>query len=263
MVFRRILLILLTLPALALGACADEAELSDEEQEYADAFAASIEDDEDGFGAEPDDAQCMGDAVMEELGVEPFEEADVTADDIGGEDTSSPGELLGEGAVTDEQAEAILDDWEGCVDDLAEFMATSAGGEEDFDLDADGETCLADGLDEDGLVRDILRASFTSAEDVPDDEAFLAFFVLINDCARDDDGVGLFERQLAESIAQDGTVTPEQAECVVSAVVEDMGEEAFLEYLSAGDDADSSAHAEGFQQAYIGAAEPCGVPLGG
>jgi len=262
-VHARCLLTLVTVPALALVACADESSgLSDEEQEYADAFAASIEDDEDGFGADPDDAQCMGDAVMEELGVEPFDEADVAPDDIGGEDSSSPGEVLGEGVVTDEQASAVLDGWESCVGDLSEFMATSVRSEEEFDLDADDEACLADGLDEDGLARDILRSSFTSAEELPDQRAFTAFFVLINDCARDDDGVGLFERQLADNIEGDGDVTPEQADCVASAIVEDMGEDAFLAFLSASDQGESE-HAEAFQQAYGAAAEACGVPLEG
>jgi len=258
----RFLLMVVTIPALALSACSDESGLSEEEQEYADAFAASIEDDEDGLSAEPDDAQCMGDAVMEELGVEPFEEADVAPDDIGGEDAGSPGEVLGDDVVTDEQADSILDRWEDCVGDLSEFMATSASGEEEFDLDADGEACLAEGLDEDGLARDILRASFTSAEEVPDQDAFTAFFAVINDCARDDDGVGLFERQLAENIAGDGDMTPEQAECVVAGIVEEMGEEAFLGFLSALDQ-EASEDAEAFQQAYLAAAEGCGAPLEG
>jgi hypothetical protein len=258
----RALLALVTFPVLVLGACSEESGLSEEEQEFADAFAASIEDDEDGFGAEPEDAQCMGDAVMEELGVEPFEEADVTPDDIGGEDAGSPGEVLGDEVVTDEQADSILDGWQDCVGDLSEFMATSASGTEEFDLDEDGEACLAEGLEEDGLARDILRASFTSSEEVPDQDAFTAFFVVINDCARDDDGVGLFERQLAENIAGDGSATPEQAECIVAAIVEDMGEEAFLAFLSAVDQEESEG-AEAFQQAYLVAAEGCGVPLEG
>jgi hypothetical protein len=259
---RRFLLLLVTLPALALGACSEESGLGEEEQEYADAFATSLEDDEDGFGAEPEDAQCMGDAVMDELGVEPFGEADVAPDDIGGEDAGSPGEVLGDEVVTDEQADAILDGWDDCVGDLSEFLAASASSDQGFDLDAEGEECLAEGLDEDGLARDLARAYFTSVDEVPDQAAFTGFFVLINDCASDDDGVGFFERQLAENISEDGSVTPEQAECIVAGVVEDMGEDAFFAFLSAVNREESEG-AEAFQQAYVAAAEGCGVPVQG
>ena len=73
-----------------LAACADDGDgdggdtgsaptSPSDEQAYADAFAASLVDDENGFGVEPDEAECMGEAVMTELGVEPFEEAGVDA----------------------------------------------------------------------------------------------------------------------------------------------------------------------------------------
>src|SRR6187549_3347787 len=125
----RVLVVLATALAF-VPACADEGgddsadtttteasdDLTAEEQEYADAFAVTLADDTNGLAVQPDEADCMANAVMAELGVEPFKDADVTPDDIDPEGESSPGELLGDGVVTDEQAHAILDVWEDCVD---------------------------------------------------------------------------------------------------------------------------------------------------
>ena len=71
MVRGRLLVTLLTIPALALVACSDEEGLSDEEQEYADAFAITLANDEEGLGVEPDDAECMADALMTSRTVTP------------------------------------------------------------------------------------------------------------------------------------------------------------------------------------------------
>jgi hypothetical protein len=111
--------LLLLIGALALfPACADNgdgdtsessddreatAELTAEEQEYADAFALALTNDS-GLGVQSGDADCLAAAMMAELGVEPFEAADVTPADIDPDDSSSPGELLGDGAISEEQA---------------------------------------------------------------------------------------------------------------------------------------------------------------
>src|SRR5436190_311528 len=90
-------LVLLLFAAVAfVPACADEGgsdddatatteasdDLTAEEQEYADAFAVTLTDDTNGLAVKADDADCMATAMMAELGVEPFEDADVTPDDI-------------------------------------------------------------------------------------------------------------------------------------------------------------------------------------
>src|ERR671913_945666 len=103
---------------LALGACGSdggEEGLDEDEQAYADAWSATLADgDEDDIQLTEGEADCMGDAVMAELGVEPFEEAGVEADEINqdGDDDDSPGEVLGDGVVSEDQANAVLDVWE-------------------------------------------------------------------------------------------------------------------------------------------------------
>ena len=57
--------------------------------------------DANGLSVQPDEADCMAAAMMAELGVEPFETADVAPDDIVPERDSSPGALLGDGTVTE------------------------------------------------------------------------------------------------------------------------------------------------------------------
>src|SRR5687768_9949354 len=132
--------------AVVAAGCADEAEpdgvadeggLSTEEQEYADAFAATLEDDAGGFGVTSEQASCMAEALVAEVGAEPFVEADVRPDDIEpGPGSSSPGALLGDDVVSREQADAVLDVWaDDCVD-LVEMLVASAGS--DLELDDEG-----------------------------------------------------------------------------------------------------------------------------
>ena len=158
--------LLVLVGALALlTACADEGgdgddgdagggDLTTEEQAYADAFAATLVDDGSGFGVEPDEGACMGEAVMAELGVEPFEDAGVTPDDIQPGEDASPGAVLGDGAVSQEQAAAITTAWgDDCID-LVAMLVRSAGSE--TELDPDGEACLTDGLGQDDLAARLL-----------------------------------------------------------------------------------------------------------
>jgi hypothetical protein len=97
------------------------------QQAYADAWAATLTDDDNGFSVTEDEAECMSTAMMDELGAELFEKAEVEPADIRG-DSDSPGEVLGAGVISDAQADAILDEWEGCAD-LASSLAEAAVGE--------------------------------------------------------------------------------------------------------------------------------------
>lgn len=178
----RLLLALIVLVAAA--ACSDEGGLSDEEQAFADAFSATLQDDEDGLGVPEEDADCMGTAVMEELGAEPFEEAGVTADEIEpGGDKTSPGEILGDDAVSQEQADSIIDVWQADCLDIVDALMESAGSE--LDLDEEGQDCLEEGLREDELAQRLLAGSFTAADGTPDDESFDAFVELLESCGAD------------------------------------------------------------------------------
>ena len=265
--------LLLLVGALALfPACADEGDggsadatttseasddLTPEEQEYADAFAATLADDTNGFAVAADDAACMGDAVMAELGVEPFVAADVEPDDIQADGESSPGNLLGDGAVTNEQAFAIIDVWEDCTD-LVEMLAESGGSE--LDLDPEGKECFAAGLAEDDLAAGMLAGSFTSEDGTPDEDTVQAFLALLDECSQGTDNP--IVASIAESLAEDGSLTAEQSQCLAEGVVDEIGSDRLGELFATGgfEELPPELQAE-VTGALIHAAGACDVPL--
>jgi len=268
---RRLLRVVLV-SALALAtACADEAEgnngdeaddepqeLTADEQAYADAFADTLVDDTNGLSVEPDEAACMGEAIMAELGVEPFDDADVSPDDIGPANDSSPGELLGDGAVSQEQALSIIDVWGADCVDLVEVLVASAGS--DFGLDEKGSDCFADGLGEGDLAAGLLAGSFTNADGTPDQETIEALLQLLDECG---EGTGNpTVGAIAEELAADGTFTPEQAECLAQGVVDEIGVERMSELFATGGFDDLAPEAQNeVTGALLKAAGSCDVPL--
>lgn len=265
----RLLSAMLAFALLGAAACGDDDEggggddggLSSEEQAYADAWAVSLSDSEDGLSVSAEDADCMATAIMAELGVEPFEEAEVEPADIESGD-DSPGEMLGAGTVTDEQADAILDRWEDCVD-IAAVLAEAAVGE--FELDEEGQQCVADGLREDDLARAGLKPSFTSDETDPPTEVLTAVATLLDECSAgsDGEGGGAIVDGIARSLAADGSLTEEQSECVAQAMVDIIGIDRLIELGAGGGDLEN-LDPEVQQQigtAVLDAAESCGIPL--
>jgi hypothetical protein len=256
----RRLTLLLTIPLLvALAACSGDDGLSSEEQEFADKWAETLRDDDDGFGVAADEADCMGEAIMAELGTDPFENAEVTPGDISAdEDSNSPGELVGDEVITDEQANAILDVWEEDCVDLPAILARS--GSTDFELDGDGEQCFEDGLAEGTLARDLIRPSFTSGQDTPEADTMTDLLGLLEDCGSST--ASSFVGSIAAELSADGTLTTEQGECVAQALVDDLGLERIVEVSGGGDfeNADPADQQE-FASALLAAAGACDVPL--
>jgi hypothetical protein len=261
----RLLIPLVLASVLVLGACGSdggEEGLDEDEQAYADAWSATLADgDEDDIQLTDGEADCMGDAVMAELGVEPFEEAGVEADEINqdGDDDDSPGEVLGDGVVSEDQANAVLDVWEGCAD-LPDAFAGSVATE--FDLDDEGRACVTEGLEEQDLVRKGFLTSFTTDDDTPSDDVVEALIDLVGECG----GSTATDDQLVESIAsslsEDGSLDQDDATCIAEQVVDDIGADRLIELTGAGDFADAPPEV----QAEIGAAlstaaGACGVPL--
>jgi hypothetical protein len=262
---------LLVLTALTLvTACSDEdgdgaadddaaetVTLSTEEQAYADAFAETLADDTNGLSVGRAEAACMGEALVAELGVEPFEEAGVAPDDISAND-SSPGELLGDGAVSGEQAHEIIDVWEADCVDLVDMLVASAGS--DFGLDEEGAACFADGLGEGDLAAGLLAGAFTNADGTPDEETVDALLRLLDECG---EGTGNPPvSAIAEELAADGSITPEQAECLAQAVVDQLGVERMSDLFATGgfDELGPDEQAE-VTGALLQAAGTCDVPL--
>ena len=181
----------------------------------------------------------MATALMAEIGTEPFDDAGVAPDDIDPEDTV--GELLGTGVITTEQADTIIDGWSECVD-VAAVMSESAT--EEFDLGEDGASCIADGLEEDDLLRDLLRPVFTEGSDDPDEATLTALLELVETCG----GPSLVD-SIASDLASGGLMTEEQAQCVAEALFEDLG---YAGLANPEEEAEVTA-------ALVAAAEACGV----
>ena len=234
-------------------------DLTGEEQEFADAFAAGLVEDDGGLGVAADEADCMATAVMAELGVEPFEEAEVTADDIESSGDSSPGDLLGDDAVTQDQADAIIAVWGADCVDLVQVMIRSAGSE--LDLDPEGKACLESGLGEDDLAAALLAGAFTSADGTPAEAAVQDFLALLDECG-ESTGSNPIVESIASELAADGSLTQEQADCLAQGVVDEIGSERLGELFAAGDFEDIGAEAQNeVTGALLQAAVACDVPV--
>lgn len=207
----------------------------------------------------------MGKAIMAELGVERFEEAGVEPSDIhveGAEEDDSPGQLLGDGAVTEAEAAAILDTWEADCADVAALFAQA--GAEEFGLEGDGLACLEDRLREDGLARTALMASFTDDDEDPPEEVLTELVAALASCSEEGGGLNdTLVDSMAESIAADGELDEEQSRCVAQGMLDALGIERLME-LGVSDGLDSGASPEVQQevaQAVLQAASDCDVPL--
>jgi hypothetical protein len=269
----RRLFCLVAVLALVGAACGDDddggdegaaADLSSEEQAFADAWAATLSDsDEDGFTFDDDEAQCMGDAIMAEVGTGPFDEAELEPGDIDseGDEDDSPGEVLGAGVISDEQADAILATWEGCTDLNAAFVDLVAA---EADIDDDARQCIIDGVEEDDLVGEGFKASLTTDDSEPPEEVITALVTLMSTCGGDESGQGgLIVDSIAESLAADGRLDAEQSQCVAQHMVDSIGLDRLIELGVGGGDfeeADADVQQE-MASAVLSAAEACDVPI--
>jgi hypothetical protein len=265
---RTLPILLLSVVSLGLAACGgddgegastDGAQLTAAEQRYADALAADLQDDEDGFGVTASEAACMGDAILEVLGTAPFEEAGIEPDDFSGDE--SPGELLGTGTVSDADASSIADAWEDCTD-LALAFATAASS--DFDLDDEGIDCFADGLRGSDALTSIVEQTFTSAEEDPGGEVLTEIVGLVQECSVGEGGEGgLLVQSIADSIQQDSGLSRDDATCIAQHAVDSIGADRLVELSSGTDDfEDAPAEVQNeMAEAIVDAAAACGVPI--
>ena len=249
------------LVVLAAAACSGEGGLSSRERELADAFARDLADEDDGLGVGEEGGVCIGEAIMEELGSEPFDEAGVEPDDIGDE---PPGQLLGAGTVSDEQADAIVAAWRDCVDLSAAFAEQ---GRDEFGLDDAGVACFEEALRGDDVLDRYLHVSFTSDRPEDAESALSGIVGLVQSCTAAEGSGGILVDSIAASLAADGQLTAEQAPCVAQQVVDIMGAERLLEITGVGEFETAAPEVqEEFAQAIIDATTACGIPpsqLGG
>lgn len=259
---RALLVALLTVGPVGLAACSDGGgpKLTKAEQTYADALAKDLQSSEDGgFAVSADDADCMSVAVLDVIGVAPFEAAGVKAKDLGGD--KSPGELLGKGAISEADAARISKAWRGCTD-LATAFASAA--QDDFDLDEQGVACFADGLRGTDTLDAFVEQSFTAADNQPQGKVLTDLVALVNDCSAGAGGQGgLLVESIAKSLEAGSHLSPEDATCIAQHAVDSVGPERLIELTSGNDDfeqAPTEVQNE-LATAVVDAAKKCNVPV--
>jgi hypothetical protein len=237
---RKTAVIALVVPlSLLAAACGDSkgGDLTAEEQEFADSISVGLTRGEAGIDAPADDVDCMAEAVVTEIGLEVFTDADLEPEDF--ETEASPGELLGEGTVSDEDAVSVIDEWQDCTD-LPKALASSS-----FTDDPDGAECFADALD-DELLDVVLVPAFTTEDGAPTDEDEQQEVIdLVTECAEGpqtegaDDGAtedegtddgeepadveALLIESLSSGFATSGQVDEATAACLAEGLVEKIG----------------------------------------
>ena len=136
----------------------------------------ALRDEEEGLPVDAAEAECMAAALMAEIGTEPFDDAEVAPDDIDPEDDRRRA-ARHRGVTTSRRTRSST----------AGRSASTGGGHqrvgtEEFDLGEDGASCIADGLEEDDLLRDLLRPVVTEDSDDPDEATLTALLELVETC---------------------------------------------------------------------------------
>lgn len=158
----------LVLVAAACGGDSGEP-LTDDEQAVADAVVEYIVADED-FAARPlteDEARCLAETTVRQIGVEGLAEIGITADSV-------PSDNPFEGA-SDDKVDAFVDAYFACLD-IAEVFAS--GFADQGILSTESVECLTDELGKGDLLRGMLRAS-VAGEEFDDDTELLARIIEI------------------------------------------------------------------------------------
>jgi hypothetical protein len=160
----------LLLGLLLAAACGDDdggGGLSEADQEYVDAAMATY-DEEEAAPLTEDDARCIVESMVGQLGSDRLEELGVTPESFGSEDAAFP-----EG-LSEDEANGVVDGFESCIDMNQLFLDGLA---EDQSLDQDAKDCLADAFDEDTMRR-LFVTMLTEGEDAVQDDPELTSEVL-------------------------------------------------------------------------------------
>lgn len=162
---------LLVMLALVIGACGGSAALDDDEQVLADAIAEFLSEQEalgdDSVSAS--EIRCLAEDTVRTLGVDGLAEIGVTPESIP-EDNPFRG-------ASDEHVDALVDAYFSCLDASTAFAEalTSEGA-----VSEESARCVGDTLDDEDLLRPLLRASL--AEEDPDPEIFTGLLRVMVDC---------------------------------------------------------------------------------
>jgi hypothetical protein len=122
--------------------------------------AAVLEEEGTGItgGTEPteEQAECISDGMVDEVGVEKLQEYDLLNEDLEINDDANPTDM------EEGDADALAGVFVDCID-VEEMFAAQFGSGED-ELPAEAQECIKDAIDEDAM-KDGLSASFQGEED--------------------------------------------------------------------------------------------------
>jgi hypothetical protein len=168
----RVITVLAAIAALVLAGCGgddDDAEgagkrkLPDtqgslDEDEFIAAFSASLQDDNDGFGATEDEGDCAAEAAVAAVGSDRLQAAGLDAAWLESDDFSSTD-------LTEDEADAVVDALFGCIDmgaSLAANLADEANG-----LAVDESECLATELGDGAALKSYFSRMLREGSDIP------------------------------------------------------------------------------------------------
>jgi hypothetical protein len=144
---------------------------SGDEEAYAAALAGSVRDSmgED-LPVSEGEAQCVGEGVVNVLGVEPFQEAGITPEDIRENPDRDLDELITD--PTPEQAEGFVDVIFECVDMGALFAAgfQASAAEDDVRIPQEKVECIGENFERNDRLRELFAASLLEGTDPDFDE---------------------------------------------------------------------------------------------
>jgi hypothetical protein len=150
-----------------LGACGDDGDGGDGGSAARNDLVDSLTDNEDGFAVSDEEAGCVADSMIADIGEERIAEIDFEAD--------TP-------EFTPEEAAFAADAFASCAD-LSTLVAQSISSDED--VSDESVQCLGENLD-DGAMRDFLEAGFTDPESI-DVDVITAIDTAMQDCFTEDE----------------------------------------------------------------------------
>jgi hypothetical protein len=169
---KRVLLAVLVAVFL-LGACGDDGDGGAGGSAAREELVESLTDNEDGFAVTDDEAGCVADSMIADIGEERISEIDFEAD--------TPD-------FTAEEAAFAADAFASCAD-LSSLVAQSITADED--VSEESVQCLGENLD-DGAMRDFLEAGFTDPESIGMD-VLTSIDTAMQDCFTEDEYAAINE----------------------------------------------------------------------
>jgi hypothetical protein len=249
-------LFLIALLGLALAGCGDDTKAADtdEGKPYVAAFAATAKSPDGGLQANDEEANCVGEEVVNIVGVEELERA-TTPDKIE-DDAETDFEKLGievDADTADDLAGALLD----CIPGVEQVKRTFAA-DSDVKVDDDVAECIDEAYDED-VFRKLLAVSFERGNDaVQDQKEFAGFFRAMTGCVESEAGDSFVTQAIATDLAESLDITEDEALCLSRAVVKDLGEEELQKVAAEGKDL-TAEQQEQFEETLRASMPPCGL----